>query len=73
MIRVSGLFKSFGATHAVAGVDLEVPQGQTLVLLGQNGAGKSTTLRCMGGILHPDAGSIDLDGLRLPRDLEHVA
>jgi ABC-2 type transport system ATP-binding protein len=72
VIRVSGLEKSFGAVRAVAGVELLVPQGQTLVLLGQNGAGKSTTLRCLGGILRPDAGVIELDGLRLPEGLEQV-
>jgi ABC-2 type transport system ATP-binding protein len=43
-----------------------------LVLLGQNGAGKSTTLRCLGGILRPDAGLIELDGLRLPEKLDEV-
>src|SRR5438132_17546 len=72
MIRVEGLHKSFGDVRAVAGVDLHVERGEILVLLGQNGAGKSTTLRCLGGILRPDAGSIELDGLRLPADLEHV-
>jgi len=41
-------------------------------LLGQNGAGKSTTLRCLGGILKPDAGLIELDGLRLPEKLDAV-
>jgi ABC-type multidrug transport system ATPase subunit len=46
VIRVHGLHKSFGDVHAVRGVDLEVEQGEILVLLGQNGAGKSTTLRC---------------------------
>jgi ABC-2 type transport system ATP-binding protein len=42
------------------------------VLLGQNGAGKSTTLRCLGGILRPDSGLIELDGLRLPEKLDEV-
>ena len=43
-----------------------------LLLLGQNGAGKSTTLRCLGGILRPDEGEIRLDELRLPEDLDQV-
>ena len=72
MIRVEGLRKSFGDVRAVAGVDLHVERGEILVLLGQNGAGKSTTLRCLGGILRPDAGLIELDGLRLPERLDAV-
>ena len=72
MIRVEGLRKSFGDVRAVDGVDLHVERGELLVLLGQNGAGKSTTLRCLGGILRPDAGLIELDGLRLPEKLDAV-
>ncbi len=72
MIRVEGLRKSFGDVRAVDGVDLHVERGEVLVLLGQNGAGKSTTLRCLGGILRPDAGLIELDGLRLPDKLDEV-
>ena len=72
MIRVEGLRKSFGDVRAVDGVDLQVERGELLVLLGQNGAGKSTTLRCLGGILRPDAGLIELDGLRLPEKLDVV-
>src|SRR6266704_630243 len=72
MIRVEGLRKSFADVRAVDGVDLNVEQGEILVLLGQNGAGKSTTLRCLGGILRPDAGTISLDGFRLPEKLNEV-
>src|SRR5437879_12681508 len=72
VIRVERLRKSCGYGHAVRGVDLRVERGQVLVLLGQNGAGKSTTLRCLGGILRPDAGLIELDGLRLPEKLDEV-
>jgi ABC-2 type transport system ATP-binding protein len=72
VIRVEGLRKSFGDVRAVDGVDLRVERGQILVLLGQNGAGKSTTLRCLGGILRPDAGLIELDGLALPEKLDEV-
>ena len=72
MIRVEGLRKSYGDVRAVDGVDLHVERGELLVLLGQNGAGKSTTLRCLGGILRPDAGLIELDGLRLPEKLDEV-
>ena len=72
MILVEGLRKSFGDVRAVDGVDLHVEGGELLVVLGQNGAGKSTTLRCLGGILHPDSGLIELDGLRLPDRLDEV-
>jgi len=72
VIRVEGLRKSFGDVRAVDGVDLHVERGEILVLLGQNGAGKSTTLRCLGGILRPDSGLIELDGLRLPEKLDEV-
>ena len=72
MIRVEGLRKSFADVRAVDGVDLTVERGELLVLLGQNGAGKSTTLRCLGGILRPDAGVIELDRLRLPDKLDEV-
>jgi ABC-2 type transport system ATP-binding protein len=72
VIRVEGLRKSFGDVRAVDGVDLHVERGELLVLLGQNGAGKSTTLRCLGGILRPDSGLIELDGLRLPEKLDEV-
>src|SRR2546423_13906022 len=66
VIRVEGLHKSFGDVRAVSGVDLHVERGEILVLLGQNGAGKSTTLRCLGGILRPDSGPIEPDRPRPP-------
>jgi ABC-2 type transport system ATP-binding protein len=72
VILVEDLRKSFGDVRAVDGVDLHVESGELLVVLGQNGAGKSTTLRCLGGILHPDSGLIELDGLRLPDRLDEV-
>jgi ABC-2 type transport system ATP-binding protein len=72
VISVRGLRKRFGSVQAVAGVDLAVDSGEVLLLLGQNGAGKSTTLRCLGGILRPDEGEITLDDLHLPRDIDAV-
>src|SRR5437899_2482477 len=72
MILVEGLRKSFADVRAVDGVDITGEQGEILVRLGQNGACKSTTLRCLGGILRPDAGTVSLDGFRLPEKLNEV-
>ena len=72
MVSILGLEKAFGAVHAVRGVDLRVRPGEILVLLGQNGAGKSTTLRCAGGVLRPDAGAIRFGALSLPGDVDAV-
>jgi len=72
VISILGLEKAFGSVHAVRGVDLRVREGEVLVLLGQNGAGKSTTLRCAGGILRPDAGEVRFGELSLPGDLDAV-
>src|ERR1700716_3075029 len=55
-VRVTGLVKRFGATRALAGVDLEVTQGTVFGLLGPNGAGKTTLVRVLATLLHPDAG-----------------
>ncbi|HEX6548034.1 MAG TPA: ABC transporter ATP-binding protein [Candidatus Dormibacteraeota bacterium] len=72
MISARGLQKAFGSVQAVRGIDLEVHPGQLLVLLGQNGAGKSTTLRMLGGVLRPDAGEIRFGDLRLPDGIDEV-
>jgi oleandomycin transport system ATP-binding protein len=55
-IRVEGLVKTFGATTALAGVDLEVRRGSVLGLLGPNGSGKTTTVRVLSTLLRPDGG-----------------
>src|SRR5688500_2529833 len=56
-IEATGLVKSFGETHAVAGVDLAVRRGSVYGVLGPNGAGKTTTIRMLATLLRPDAGS----------------
>jgi ABC-2 type transport system ATP-binding protein len=56
-IESTGLAKSFGATRAVAGIDLAVPAGAIYGVLGPNGAGKTTTIRMLATLLVPDAGS----------------
>jgi ABC-2 type transport system ATP-binding protein len=56
-IEASGIARSFGKTHAVDGVDLNVPNGSVYGLLGPNGAGKTTTIRMLATLLRPDAGT----------------
>jgi ABC-2 type transport system ATP-binding protein len=55
-LEAIGLEKNFGATKALAGVDLEVPRGAILGMLGPNGAGKTTTVRVLATLLRPDRG-----------------
>jgi ABC transporter DrrB family efflux protein len=62
-VRVWGLVKRFGSTTALAGVDLEVPEGMVFGLLGPNGAGKTTLVRILATLLEPDAGQAELLGL----------
>ena len=63
MLRIHGLRKAYGAFQALHGLDLEVHKGEIMALLGPNGAGKSTTVKCLVGLLQPDAGTITIDGL----------
>jgi ABC-2 type transport system ATP-binding protein len=62
MIEAHGLTKSFGATQAVAGVDLQVPAGAILGVLGPNGAGKTTTVRMLTTLTVPDGGRAQVAG-----------
>ena len=71
-ILVRGLRKIYGSKPAVDGVDLEVPRGSFFGFLGPNGAGKSTTIRMLTGLIPPDAGSIEILGLRLDKDAIEV-
>ncbi len=61
-LTVRGLRKSFGAVHALRGVDLEVRPGEVHALLGQNGCGKSTLVKTLTGVITPDAGTADVFG-----------
>jgi len=69
-LRVEGLRKYYGDVRAVDGVDIAVPPGECFGLLGPNGAGKTTTIEVCEGLLAPDAGVVELLGLRWDRD-EH--
>ena len=61
-IAVTGLHKSFGAKKVLRGVDLSVGLGESLVVIGGSGSGKSVLIKCILGLLRPDSGSILVDG-----------
>ncbi|HSI81338.1 MAG TPA: ATP-binding cassette domain-containing protein [Solirubrobacterales bacterium] len=71
-IEASGLEKSFGDTHAVAGVDLAVRRGSVYGILGPNGAGKTTTVRMLATLLRPDAGEARVMGHDVIDDADAV-
>jgi phospholipid/cholesterol/gamma-HCH transport system ATP-binding protein len=61
-LALRGLRKSFGRKTVLDHVDLEVAKGESLVIIGGSGTGKSVTLKCILGLLRPDAGRIEIDG-----------
>ncbi|MGH6933034.1 MAG: ABC transporter ATP-binding protein [Dongiaceae bacterium] len=61
-ISIRGLFKSFGSKKVLNGLDLDVGVGESVVVIGGSGSGKSVLLKCILGILEPDSGSILVDG-----------
>ncbi len=67
MLEVDHIHTYYGSIHALKDVSLEVGQGEIVTLIGSNGAGKSTTLRTISGLLHPHKGAIRLNGT----DLKH--
>ncbi len=62
MITLTGVQKSFGANRVLAGVDLTIASGQSMVIIGGSGTGKSVLLKCILGLVRHDAGQITLDG-----------
>jgi len=71
-IRVRGLTKRFGDKVVLDGVDLDVATGTSMVVIGGSGSGKSVMLKCILGLIEPDAGLIEVDGQDLAR-LDHRA
>jgi len=74
LLELRGIRKSFGATHALAGIDFSLEKGQIHAVCGENGAGKSTLMKVIDGILQPDAGHLLIEGspVRI-RDPGHAA
>ena len=75
MLKIKGLHVSYGGIKALRGIDLEVPEGKIVTLIGANGAGKSTMLRTISGLVKADSGSItyndkELLGLPINKVLE---
>jgi phospholipid/cholesterol/gamma-HCH transport system ATP-binding protein len=62
MIEMKQLKKSFGNNHVLRGIDLIIPKGESMVIIGGSGTGKSVTLKCILGLIKPDAGDILVDG-----------
>lgn len=66
MIELRDVHKTFGSNRVLAGLDLTVEAGETLVVLGRSGTGKSVTLKHIVGLLRPDRGSVRVDGIDVP-------
>jgi branched-chain amino acid transport system ATP-binding protein len=73
MLEVTGLEVRYGALHAVRGIDLRLEQGQVAVVLGSNGAGKTSTLNAICGAVRPSGGRVRLDGRDITGKPSHRA
>jgi len=67
MIRADELHKAFGPKQVLRGISFEVPKGQSLVVIGGSGTGKSVLLKCLLGLVRADKGSVEVAGLTDPR------
>jgi ABC-2 type transport system ATP-binding protein len=72
VVDVSNLYVQFGTVTAVEGIDLTLPAGASVALVGRNGAGKSTTLRVLAGVLPPSFGDVRIMGLDVREDRQRV-
>ena len=68
MLKIDDIHVYYGAIHAIKGVSFEVGEGEIVALIGANGAGKSTILKTVSGLMHPRSGSIQFDG----QDISHT-
>ena len=67
MIRINDLHKSFGSNHVLRGVNLEIERGETMVIIGQSGSGKSVLVKHLIGLIKPDRGEIYVNGVEITR------
>ncbi|MBA7643751.1 putative ribonucleotide transport ATP-binding protein mkl [subsurface metagenome] len=65
MIRIKGLWKSFGDNKVLKGVNLDIETGETIVVIGQSGCGKSVLMKTIVGLLIPDDGEIEIENVSL--------
>ena len=65
IIRTDDIKKSYGETHAMRGISLEIERGEVLAIMGPSGSGKSTLLHTLAGITRPDSGKVYFNGLRI--------
>ena len=72
MIKIEGLWKSFGGNEVLRGLDLEIRDGETIVIIGQSGGGKSVLLKHLCGLLKPDGGQVLVDGVDIGPLSEHA-
>ncbi|MBR6731003.1 MAG: ATP-binding cassette domain-containing protein [Alphaproteobacteria bacterium] len=66
-LKLVNVHKAFGSKKVLSGVDLEIKKGESLVIIGGSGTGKSVTLKCILGLLNPDKGYVEIDGKRLDK------
>ncbi len=71
MLVLQDVHSYYGNIHALKGLSLQVEKGEIVTLIGANGAGKSTTIRTITGLLHPRRGAVSLEGERIDRLLPH--
>jgi len=67
VIEIEDLWKSFGDNHVLKGITLRIPKGQTYVVLGGSGSGKTVLMKHVIGLLKPDRGAVRVDGLEISR------
>src|SRR5919204_6732912 len=71
MLILQDVHSYYGNIHALKGLSLQVEKGEVVTLIGANGAGKSTTIRTITGLLHPRRGAVSLEAERIDRLLPH--